>query len=133
MPLYGADDRGSRSIYGKLFNPSQECAGLGSEHSLDPILPPAKRSDTVQSFSSPNEPFLRYEKVDLNNNHTPIHGPAQTSGGSVEGPKPAIRTGFWSNSSKLIPHLAACAITAAVVQLSFRNQYWVSPSEALCE
>jgi hypothetical protein len=119
----GTGRRTSRSMYGKLFNVAQDQAGFESQHSLDPIVPAAKREYTVQSFTSPQEPFINYEKVDLGDIPIPNH--AQTFGRSLEGPKEAIRMGFWHNSYKLLPHLAASAVTVAVVQLSFRKQYWV--------
>ncbi|EXJ59259.1 hypothetical protein A1O7_06691 [Cladophialophora yegresii CBS 114405] len=94
-----------------------------SQHSLDPILAAVpKRTYTVQSFTSPPDRLFEYEKVELGDASTPNH--AQTFGQSPEGPKQAIRTGFWPNSYKLLPHFAAGAISVAVVQLSFRNEYW---------
>ncbi|KIW91052.1 uncharacterized protein Z519_07946 [Cladophialophora bantiana CBS 173.52] len=123
MNHVGAGRRASRSLYGKLFNIVPEQAALDSQQSLDPIIPAAKRSYTVQSLSSPHERFIEYEKVELPDLSTP--NPAPTFGRSLEAPKEAIRQGFWPNSYKLVPHLAASAVTAAVVQLSFRNQYWM--------
>ncbi|ETI21782.1 hypothetical protein G647_05851 [Cladophialophora carrionii CBS 160.54] len=95
-----------------------------SQHSLDPIFPAGpKRTYTVQSFTNPPDRFFEYEKVELADATTPNH--AQTFGQSIEGPKEAIRVGFWPNSYKLLPHFAAGAISVAVVQLSFRNEYWM--------
>ena len=122
MDHLGAGRRTSRSMYGKLFNVGQE-QGLESSQSLDPILPAGpKRTYTVEGFSVPRDQHFEYEKVELGDISTP--NPAQTFGHSLEGPKEAIRTGFWPNSYKLLPHLAASAVTVAVVQLSFRNEYW---------
>ncbi len=124
MDQFGAGRRTSRSLYGKLFNVAQEQGGFESQQSLDPILPAGpKRTYTVESFSTPQKQFLNYEKVELGEASTPNH--AQTFGTSLEGPKEAIRTGFWPNSYKLLPHLAASAVTIAVIQLSFRNEYWM--------
>lgn len=123
MDHLGAGRRTSR-LYGKIFNGGQEYGGLDSQQSFDPILPAGpKRTYTVESFQHPQDnKHLEYEKVELGDMGTP--NPAQTFGSSLEGPKPAIRTGFWPNSYKLLPHLAASAVTVAVVQLSFRNEYW---------
>ena len=121
MDHLGAGRRSSR-LYGKLFNVGQE-QGFDSQQSLDPILPAGpKRTYTVEGFAQPQEQYFEYEKVELGDISTPNH--AQTYGSSLEGPKEAIRTGFWPNSYKLAPHLAASAVTVAVVQLSFRNEYW---------
>jgi hypothetical protein len=123
MDHSGAGRRVSRSLYGKLFNVTPEQGGNDSQIDLDPILPAGpKRTYTVQSFASPQERFVEYEKVELSDAPTPNH--AQTFGQSLEGPKEAIRMGFWPNSYKLLPHFAAAAVTVAVVQLSFRNEYW---------
>jgi hypothetical protein len=111
-------------MYGKLFNVAPEQSTLDSQHSLNPILPSAKRTYTVEDLSSPQNTFVEYEKVKLGDLPTPNH--AQTFGNSLEGPKEAIRTGFWPNSYKLLPHLAGSIVTIAVVQLSFKNEYWVS-------
>ncbi|OAP54516.1 hypothetical protein AYL99_10964 [Fonsecaea erecta] len=123
MNHIGAGRRASRSLYGKLFNVVPDPAALDSQHSLDPIVPAAKRSYTLQSLSSPQERFIEYEKIDLGD--IPPPNPAQTFGQSLERPKEAIRRGFWPNSHKLLPHLAASAVTIAVVQLSFRDRYWM--------
>lgn len=40
-------------------------------------------------------------------------------------PKLAIRRGLRGNWSKVLPHLAAICVTVAVVQLSFRDVYWM--------
>ncbi|KIX95139.1 uncharacterized protein Z520_09055 [Fonsecaea multimorphosa CBS 102226] len=125
MNHFGAGRRASRSFYGKLFNVVPEPDALDSQHSLDPIIPAAKRSYTVQSFSSPQERFVEYEKIELSDVSTPNPNPAPTFGQPLEMPKEAIRKGFWPNSHKLLPHLAASAVTVAVVQLSFRNRYWM--------
>ena len=123
MDQLGAGRRTSRSLYGKLFNVAHERDGFESQQSLDPILPAGpKRTYTVESFSSPQEQYRNYEKVELGEVSTPKH--AQTFGTSLEGPKEAIRTGFWPNSYKLLPHFVASAVTIAVIQLSFRNEYW---------
>ena len=122
MNHLGAGSRSSRSLYGKIVNVAHEQIGFDSQQSLEPIIPAAKRTYTVQSVSSPQERFLEYEKVELGDVSTPK--PAHTFGRSLEAPKEAIRKGlFWRNSHKLLPHLAAGAVTAAVVQLSFRNEY----------
>ena len=126
MAALSAGRRGSRSRYGKLLNLSHEQAEVDSQHSLEPIIPAAKQAYTIQSFSSPQEPFKGYDKVGLGD--APIFNTVQTFGNSREGPKEAIRKDFWSNSYKLLPHLAASAVTIAVVQLSFRNEYWVRRS-----
>ncbi|KAH0843341.1 hypothetical protein AYO21_10495 [Fonsecaea monophora] len=123
MAHIGAGRRASRSLYGKLFNGGPEPAGLGSQQSLDPIIPAAKRSYTVESLSSPQERYVEYEKIELDNIPTP--NPAVTFGQSLEGPKEAIRRGFWANCHKLLPHWVASAVTLAVAQLSFRNRYWM--------
>jgi hypothetical protein len=47
-----------------------------------------------------------------------------TSAG-VEQPKIAIKAGFRVNWFRIFPHIAAVTITAGVVQLSFRNAYWM--------
>jgi hypothetical protein len=111
-------------MYGKLFNVVPEQNAVESTHSLDPILPAVKRQYTVQDLASPQERFVEYEKVKLGDAPTPNH--AQTFGSSLEGPKEAIRLGFWPNSYKLLPHLVGAIVTISVVQLSFRNEYWVS-------
>lgn len=123
MESYGAGRRSSRSIYGKLFHVGHEHAGFDSQQSIDPILPAAKKTYTLESFQSPQERLGAYEKIELGDLATPQ--PAQTFGQSLEAPKEAIRRGFWGNSYKLLPHLGASAITLAVAQLSFRNEYWM--------
>lgn len=123
MQSYGAGRRSSRSIYGKLFHVGHEQLGFDSQQSIDPILPAAKKTYTLDSFQSPQERNAAYEKIELGDYPTPQ--PAQTFGQSLEGPKEAIRKGFWRNSYKLLPHVCASAVTLAVAQLSFRNEYWM--------
>ena len=91
MNHLGAGSRSSRSLYGKIFNVAHEQIGFDSQQSLEPIIPAAKRTYTVQSVSSPQERFLEYEKVKLGDVSTP--NPAHTFGRSLEAPKEAIRKG----------------------------------------
>jgi hypothetical protein len=52
---------------------------------------------------------------------SPEAGPSMTG----EVPKVAIRRGLRGNWTKLAPHILAIAVTSAVVQLSFRDAYWM--------
>lgn len=124
MDLLGAGRRTDRrSMYGQLFNSPLAADALDSQHSLNPIIPSSQSSDITHTLPRTQEKFFEYQRVDLNDVGTPY--PAQTFGQSLEAPKPAILRGFWPNSYKLFTHLAASAVTVAVVQLSFRNEYWM--------
>jgi hypothetical protein len=121
MEGYGAGRRSDRSMFSNFFG--QPSPGINSIHSVDPILPPPKRNYTIDSFAGAEAGTTAYQKIELGD--VQAFRPASTAEKSLEGPKVAIRYGFWPNASKLLPHLAAAAVTAAVVQLSFRNEYWV--------
>ncbi|KIW99722.1 uncharacterized protein Z518_11135 [Rhinocladiella mackenziei CBS 650.93] len=115
-----------RSFYSRLFSTPPTPEALDSQHSLNPINPQEKSIYTVQSLSNPQEKkHAEYTKVDLSGyNDVPTPNPAPTFS-SRESPKQAIKKGIWANSYKLLPHLVASAVTATVVQLSFRNHYWM--------
>jgi hypothetical protein len=121
MEGHGAGRRSDRSMFVKLFG--QPSPGIDSIHTIDPILPSAKRNYTMDSFVSPGGGATAYQKIELGDVQS--FRPSSTAEKSSEAPKVAIRYGFWPNANKLLPHLAATAVTTAVVQLSFRDEYWV--------
>jgi hypothetical protein len=51
--------------------------------------------------------------------------PKQLSSPGMELPKVAIKAGFPGNWFRFAPHTAAVVVTAALVQLSFRDVYWM--------
>lgn len=112
-----------RSMYDKLFHLPSTPTTSESQHSLSPIIPPYKRPYTAETLSSPQERLVEYPKAELNGLSS--SDPAPTLGASLESPKQAIKKGFWPNSSKLAPHLAAAIITVVVVEINFRNLYWM--------
>ncbi|KAJ9639756.1 uncharacterized protein PV06_10843 [Exophiala oligosperma] len=125
MDYFGAGRRQSgHSFYAKLFNGSPNSGELGSEHSLTPINPAAKRNHTVSSFTSAHDQNFEYTKLEFAN-ELPSSKSIPSFQETPEKPKQAIRKGFWANSSTLLPHLATSIVTAAVVGLNFRNVYWM--------
>ncbi|KAK4949966.1 hypothetical protein LTR10_011808 [Elasticomyces elasticus] len=113
----------SRSLYDRLFNIPPTPNTSDSQHSLSPIIPPYGRSYTVDSLTSPQERLVEFTKSELND--LPPTNPAPIPSAIQESPKQAIKKGFWANSSKLLPHLAAAIITLVVVQINLRNLYWM--------
>jgi hypothetical protein len=129
MEYAGASRRPfSRSLYGRLFNSPPTPGALDSQHSLNRGLTADSGTYTLDSLASPEEKHVAFPKSELNDyrHATPLDPqPILDASFERERPKQAIRLGFWANSSKLVPHLAACVITGAVVELSFRNAYWM--------
>ncbi|KAI1615976.1 hypothetical protein EDD37DRAFT_646177 [Exophiala viscosa] len=112
----------SRSLYDRLFNIPPTPNTSDSQHILSPIIPPYHRSYTVDSLTSPQERFVEFTKTE-SNDVPPMSVPI--SNALLESPKQAIKKGFWANSSKLLPHLAASVITLVVVEINFRSLYWM--------
>jgi len=95
--------------------------------SPDPTSQPIKSAYTVHSLASPpEEKEFSYSNINLTS-YGDANSPhlALARNATFERPKPAIYTGFWDNSPKLVPHIIAIGVTASVVQLSFRNHYWM--------
>ncbi|KIW12790.1 hypothetical protein PV08_07977 [Exophiala spinifera] len=125
MDYFGAGRRQSgHSSYAMLFNSASRSGELGSEHSMIPSDAATKRNYTVTSFTSAHDRKFEYTKFDFSN-ELPPSDPISTPQETPEQSKQAIRTGFWANSSKLLPHLVTTAVTAVVVGLNFRNVYWM--------
>jgi hypothetical protein len=81
----------------------------------------------VESLASPpREKQFAFEGIESKAFNDPSSaGPVLARRVTFEHPKLAIYTGFRANSWKLFPHLVAIAVTAAVVQISLRSQYWM--------
>ena len=139
MDNIGAGSRSSfRSSYGKLSNIYSSVAPLQSRESLNslsagPDSPDvAARSEkrlytTMKSLHDPKlEKQLEDSGVEISQyTNAPSLQTGVACPGTFENPKPAIYTGFWANGNKIIPHVVAIVVTVAVVQLSFRNHYWM--------
>lgn len=141
MDLPGAGRRSYlRASYGQFFNPYTAHVPLESQDALNPNSPvsplppspnptsrPIKSAYTVDSLASPPEgKEFSYSNINLTSyGDTKSPHTALARNATFEQPKPAIYTGFWDNSPKFIPHIIAIGVTVAVVQLSFRNHYWM--------
>jgi hypothetical protein len=71
-----------------------------------------------------NAPVVSVEFKGLRSD-THIFSPEAAPSTTGEVPKIAIRRGLRGNWTKLAPHVVAVCVTTAVVQLSFRNAYWM--------
>lgn len=106
------------------LNPSSPVSPLPP--SPDPISSSIKHTyDDGHAITSEEKGFP-YSNINLTNQNN-ANGPNTplVRQATFENPKPAIYTGFWENSPKLLPHFIANLVTATVVQLSFRNHYWM--------
>lgn len=122
------------------FNPYAAHIPLESQDALNPGSPvsplptspnpgpsPIKPAYTIENLAiTSDEKGTSYTNINLSTyNDSKEPNPFLARQDTIENPKPAIYTGFWDNSPKLVPHLVAILVTVAVVQLSFRNHYWM--------
>lgn len=126
-----------RYAYGRLRNPynntlTSESEDSWNERSRKPdgpgLVTPTAREPFV--FESPFTD--RIEKHTKTSNSDSLHAgqplspePRIERADTLERPKPAIVKGLRANYRKFIPHLASIIVTTAVVQLNFRQQYWM--------
>ncbi|KIW52060.1 hypothetical protein PV05_07731 [Exophiala xenobiotica] len=122
MDYSGAGHRQSgHSLYTKLFNAPPSPGDLDLQEK--PIVSVTQRSYTVDSFTNLKEKTIEYAKSDSSDVFS--QNPAPLLQELLEQPKQAIRKGFWANSTKLLPHVAASIVIAAVVGINFLDLYWM--------
>jgi len=122
---------GRNYVYSKIFRSPAQQEAVSSQHSLSPIV---KRVGTTRGPVEKQFNYAGLQLDDVNDLPTAISSVAPAYTTSLERPKPAIQKGLRANFTKLVPHLTAIAVTVAVVQLSFRNQYWmdlVDPNQTI--
>ncbi|RVX73117.1 hypothetical protein B0A52_02244 [Exophiala mesophila] len=120
--------------YGRLRNPYNHTLSPGSEDSWNQRS--RKTDEHGLVTPSPGDPFTfestftdqiekRKKAPALDSLQPESSEPRIERADTLERPKPAIVKGLRANYRKFIPHLASIIVTTAVVQLSFRKQYWM--------